>query len=91
MYDVEEIQERIGRIEGLAIFATLKGKLGYTTQQADGRKIPIVLNVKYCKDAAQQLFLTTYEMNHGAVWRERTRDGWVAGVELIVMARPSIE
>ena len=113
MYDVEEIQERIGGIEGTAIFATLKGKLGYTVQQADGRKIPIVLDVKYCKDAAQQLFSITYEMNRGAVLgqnernditltypdgkvlafdrRERTRDGWVAGVELVATARPSIE
>ena len=67
MYDVEEIQERIGGIEGTAIFATLKGKLGYTVQQADGRKIPIVLDVKYCTDAAPQLFSRTYKMNRGAV------------------------
>ena len=97
----------------MAISATLKGKLGCTIQQADGRKIPIMLDVKYCKDAAQQLFLITYEMNRGAVLgqnernditltypdgkvlafdrRERTRDGWVAGVELVATARPSIE
>ena len=94
----------------MAIFATLKGKLGCTIQQADGRKIPIVLDIKYCKDAAQQLLWITYEMNRGAVlgqnkqkditltypdgkvlafdWREQTRDGWVAGVNLYATAIP---
>jgi hypothetical protein len=111
MYDVEEIQERIGGIEGTAIFATLKGKLGCTVKQADGTTTPIVLDVKYCKNAAQQLFSITYEMNRGAVLgqnerkditltypdgkvlafdrRERTRDGWVAGVDLHATAIPS--
>ena len=51
----------------MAIFATLKGKLGCTIQQADGRKIPIVLDIKYCKDATQQLLWITYEMNCGTV------------------------
>ena len=97
----------------MAIFATLKGKLGCTIQQADGRKIPIVLDIKYCKDTAQQLLWITYEMNCGTVlgqnerkdititypdgkvlafdWQERMKNGWVAGVELFAMARPSIE
>lgn len=73
MYDVEEIQERIGGIEGMTIFATLKGKLGCTVEQADGTTTPIVLDVKYCKDAAQQLFSITYEMNRGAVLGQNER------------------